>query len=257
MTNESLILAYGLVIAALWISAANHLRMEKEVVVASLRATVQLLAMGFILEALFRIEQPGYLFLVLLFMCAVAGMVSGNRGRGIPHSHAIALAGILSGSLVTFAILYFAGVIQPEAKFAIPLGGMIIGNSMKASSLALNRLIGELGHQRQRIETLLALGANARQATLDAVRQSVKTAMMPTIDTMKTVGLVHLPGLMTGYLIAGGAPLTAVKYQLVVMFMVLGTTGITCLIVTLLAYRQCFTADLRLIPINVPLLGRE
>jgi len=246
MENESLLLAYGLVIGAILISYYNHLKLEREMVLSSLRATLQLIVVGFLLEAILKIEQPVYLFLILLFMSIVAGTISGNRGKEIPNSRLIAIMGIGIGSLATFAVLYFAGVIQPEARYAIPLGGMIIGNSMKASSLAMNRLIGELGHQRRRIETLLALGADARQATAGAVQQAVKAAMIPTIDTMKTVGIVHLPGIMTGFIIAGGSPLTAVKYQLGVMYMLAGATGVTCLIVTLMAYRFCFTRDLQL-----------
>ena len=136
------------------------------------------------------------------------------------------IAGIVAGSLITFAVLYYVGVIQPDARYIIPLGGMIIGNSMKAASLGLDRLISELGHQRKRIDNLLALGAGRRQASIGAVRQAVKAAMMPTIDTMKTVGLVHLPGIMTGYIIAGGSPLTAVKFQLAVIYMITGADDV-------------------------------
>ena len=148
MENESLLMSYGLVIGAILISFYNQLKIERELFWSSVRATVQLIAMGFILDAILNIQQPLYLFLILLFMCAVAAIISGNRGKEIPGSHWIAFTGIFTGSLVTFGILYSAGVIQSEARYAIPLGGMIIGNSMKASSLSLNRLIGEMGHQR-------------------------------------------------------------------------------------------------------------
>ena len=247
MANESLLMSYGLVIAAILISLFNQLKMEREMFWSLLRATVQLIVMGFLLEAILDVKEPGYLFLILLFMCAVAATVSGNRGKEIPRSHWIAFAGIFIGSVVTFGVLYMAGVIQSEARYAIPLGGMIIGNSMKASSLSLDRLIAELGHQRARIETLLALGASSTQAALGAVRQAVRAAMIPTIDTMKTVGLVHFPGIMTGFIIAGGSPMAAVKFHLAIMYRIAGATGITCLIVTLLAYRQCFTRDLQLL----------
>lgn len=246
MGNDTLLFSYGLVVGAILISYYNHLDLEREMVFASLRATLQLIAVGFLLEAILKIEQPLFLFLILLVMCAASAVISGNRGKAIPGSHWIAFVGIGIGSLVTFWTLYAAGVIQPEARFAIPLGGMIIGNSMKASSLVLNRLISELGHQRRSIETLLALGANARQAALRAVRQSVRAAMIPTVDTMKTVGIVHLPGIMTGFIIAGGSPLAAVKYQLAIIYMIAGATGITCLTVALLAYRQCFSSHLQL-----------
>lgn len=247
MRNESLLLAYGLVICTILVSSYNRLKLEREIFWSSLRATLQLLAVGFLLEAIFKIDRPVYLFLILLFMCGIAGAVSGKRGRQIPRSGWIAFLSIFAGSFGAFAILSLAGVIQPEARFVIPLGGMIVGNSMNAASLALNRLIGELGHQRRQIENLLALGANARQASAGALRQAVKAAMIPNIDSMKTIGLVHLPGIMTGFIIAGGSPLTAVKYQLAVAYMISGVAGMTCLVVALLAYRQCFTADLQLL----------
>ncbi|PIQ96659.1 MAG: iron export ABC transporter permease subunit FetB [Nitrospinae bacterium CG11_big_fil_rev_8_21_14_0_20_56_8] len=246
MNTLSLVFSYGLVVLALLISWWHGLRMEKEMVLSSLRATVQLIVVGFLLEAIFKIESTGYLFLILLFMCGVGGVVSGNRGREVPASHAIAFAGIVAGSSGTFAVLFWAGVIHPEPRYIIPIGGMIIGNSMNTASLTFNRLAAELKHQRGRIETLLALGADAGQASLDAVRQSVKAALIPTFDSMKTVGLVHLPGIMTGYIIAGGSPLTAVKYQLAIMYMLGGAAGLTCLAVALLAYRRCFNSDLQL-----------
>ena len=246
MQTQSLFLAYALVATAFAISWYHHLKIERDLLLSSLRATLQLIAVGFILEALLAVKQPLALFGILLFMCVVAGMVSGGRGKQIPHARRIAFAGIALGSGCTFATLYAAGVIQPEARYAIPLGGMIVGNAMKASSLGLNRLIAEMSHRRHEVETLLALGATASQATAEAVRASVKAALVPTIDTMKTVGLVHLPGIMTGFIIAGGSPLTAVKYQLAVIYMIAGATAITCLLVTLLAARQCITSDLRL-----------
>lgn len=248
MNIESLILAYGLVIAALLISYYNDLKLERDLVFSSFRGTVQLIIMGFILEAVLEIDRMDYLFYILLFMCGISAVISGKRGEKIPHATWVAFAGIGLGSFSTFSLLYAAGIIPPDAQYVIPLGGMIIGNAMRASSLTLNRLTGELENQRPRIENLLALGANARQASTIPVRQAVSAAMIPTIDTLKTVGLVHLPGMMTGFIVAGGSPSLAVKYQLVIMYMIAGATGITCLIVTLLAYRQCFTRDLQLSP---------
>jgi len=247
MTIESLMIAYGLIAIVLFISWHNRLTLEKEVVYASLRATVQLVIMGFLLEMILTIDNYFYLGLILLVMAAVAATISGKRGGKIPHATGIAFTGILIGSVITFAVLALAGVIGPEAKYIIPLGGMIIGNSMNASSLSMNRLIGELGHQRKRIETLLALGANARQASEWAVRQSVRSALIPVVDSMKVIGLVHLPGIMTGFIIAGGSPLEAVKYQIAIVFMIAGTASLTCMIVTLLAARRCFSSDLQLL----------
>ncbi len=248
MNTSSLLVAYGLVLIALAISWAHRLGLEKDVLWSSLRATVQLLVMGYLLQWIFSIREAWGYFVILTLMAGIAALISGNRGRAVPRSHPIAFAGIALGSVVTFAVLYAAGVIRPEVNYIIPIGGMIIGNAMNASSLCFNRLIGEMSHQRRRIETLLALGADARQAARAAVRQTVRSAMIPTIDSMKTIGLVHLPGIMTGFLIAGGSPLEAVKFQLAVVYMIAGAAGIAVALVSLLASRQCFTRDLQLLP---------
>ncbi len=247
MQNESLLLAYILVMIAMAISWKNRLEIEKDILGASVRATLQLIAVGFVLEWILTIDRMLYLVLILVVMTAVAGWVSGNRGRPLPYSHAIAWFSIAFGSFATFGVLWYAGVIQSEARFAIPLGGMIIGNSMKAASLAMNRLLAETEHRRRQIETLLALGASPKQAMEQTVRQAAKAALIPTIDTLKTVGLVHLPGIMTGYIVAGGSPLTAVKYQLAIMYMLTGASAMTCLATVLLAYRGCFNKSEQLI----------
>lgn len=246
MGFDVLLGVYALVALAMAMSCYRNLGIGKDLFAGSIRATVQLIAMGFILKWLFTLKSAGSFFLVLLFMTGVAAIISGNRGRSIPNSRIIALAGIGLSSCITFAVLYTAGVIQNEANYIIPIGGMIIGNAMNAASLAMNRLIGELDHRRGRIETLLALGSSARQAGQEPARQALKAALIPTVDSMKTIGLVHLPGIMTGFLIAGGSPLEAVKFQVAVVYMIAGTAAIAGSVVVLLGVRQCFDGDLRL-----------
>ncbi len=248
MRIESLLLAYGLIVGAILISYYNYLRLEKDLILDSFRATIQLIIMGFVLKFILKLERMEALLLILILMCAVAALVSAKIGHKIPGAFLTSFVGIGIGSTITFLVLYGAGIIPPKAQYVIPLGGMIIGNAMKAVTLTLNHLTGELENQRARIETLLALGANARQAVGNPVRQSVRAAMIPTIATLKTVGLVHLPGIMTGYIIAGGSPLEAVKFQLVVVYMIVGATGIACFITTFLAHRRCFNSDLQLLP---------
>ena len=223
------------------------MKLERNLALDSLRATIQLILVGFILEFILRIGRLDALILILLFMCAVASAVASKEGRKIPRVYGASFVGIITGSSITFIILYSVGIIPPEARYIIPLGGMIVGNAMKAVSLALNHLVGELENKRGRIETLLALGAGPRQACAEPLQESVRSAMIPTIAMLKTVGLVHLPGIMTGFIIAGGSPVLAVKYQLVVIYMIVGTTGVACLITTLIAYRQCFNKDLQLL----------
>ncbi len=246
MGFDTLLWVYTLVAITIGLSVLNKIGIERDLFFSSLRATVQLVVMGFVLKWLFALQDPRWFFLILLFMVCVATIISGNRGRAIPNSKIIAITGIGSGSVITFLVLYSAGVIQNEANFIIPIGGMIVGNAMNASSLGMNRLVGELNHDRERIEALLALGGNARQASQQAARQAVKAALIPTIDSMKTIGLVYLPGVMTGFLIAGGSPLEAVKFQIAIIYMLAGNAGIACTIVVLMGIRQCFDGNLRL-----------
>ena len=248
MRIESLLLAYGLIVGAILIAYYNHLKLERDLIFDSFRGTAQLIIMGFVLEFILKFERMEALLVILLIMCAVAAGVSGKIGDKIPGAFWTSFAGIGVGSAITFLVLYAAGIIPPKAQYVIPLGGMIIGNAMKAVSLTLNHLTGELENQRARIETLLALGASARQAADTPVRQSIRAAMIPTIATLRTVGIVHIPGIMAGFIIAGGSPLEAVKFQLAVVYMIVGATGIACLITTLLAFRRCFNADLQLLP---------
>ncbi len=246
MNFETLLWVYALVALTMGLSFSRNLGIEGDLFKSSLRATVQLVLMGFILQWIFTIKEAASFFLILLFMTCVGAIISGNRGKAIPNSRVIAFIGIGLGSLVTFTVLYTAGVIRNEANYIIPIGGMIIGNAMNASSLAMNRLIGELDHRRRHIENLLALGGSARQAGEESARQALKAALIPTLDTMKTIGLVHLPGIMTGFLIAGGSPLEAVKFQIAIVYMIAGTAGIASTVVVLLGVRQCFEGDLRM-----------
>ena len=246
MENQALVFSYILVMGTIGLSWLNQMHLEKEIILSSLRATGQLIVAGFLLTVIFEIEQIEIFSFILLFMCLVAARISGGRGKEIPSSYSIAFVGILIGSLLPFTLLCIVGVIQMDARFMIPLGGMVIGNSMKASSVALNRLVAEVGHQRSQIETLLSLGASVRQAARTVITPAIKAGLIPTLDTMKSVGLVHLPGIMTAYIIAGGDPMTAVKFQLAIIYMLAGTSGLTCLVVTLLAYKKCFNKQLQL-----------
>ncbi len=123
----------------------------------------------------------------------------------------------------------------------IPLGGMAIGNSMIATSLTLNRIIGEFKNNRNKIETALALGANSEQAAEPYFKTSIRAALIPTIDNLKTLGIIFIPGAMTGMLIAGAAPVWAAEYQIAVFLMIISANIITIIILTILVQKRLFT----------------
>ena len=133
------------------------------------------------------------------------------------------------------------GIFDPKPRFLVPVGGMVVGNSMTAAAVALNRLGDDMRASAPAIEATLALGATATQAALPVVRSSLRSGMIPLVDSTKTTGLIFFPGTMVGMLLAGADPVDAVRLQLVLLYTLLGSVAIAALIATSLAYRNFFT----------------
>lgn len=223
------------------VSYWQKLELERDILIGAIRTVVQLLAIGYVLLYIFRSQSIVYIFLMLAVMIGVAVNNAAQRGQGIPGVKWQLALGITAAEAVVISILVFGKIAPFTAQYVIPLSGMIIGNSMIASGLVLNRLRAEAEGRREEIMVYLTLGATSRQAAANAIKQTIKAAMIPTIDSMKTVGLVQLPGMMTGLIIAGVSPLAAVKYQVVVMFMIAATAAITSMLVGLTAYKRLFS----------------
>jgi putative ABC transport system permease protein len=134
---------------------------------------------------------------------------------------------------------------EPQVIFA--LGGMLTGNSMTASALALERMSSEIVSRRREIEAALALGASPHQSSVKALQKVARASLMPRIEGMRTVGLVHLPGIMTGAIIAGMDPWIAVRYQILIIYLIAFTHTVCATIVTILSYKQFFTANKQLL----------
>ena len=143
---------------------------------------------------------------------------------------------------MTLALLVTLGVFDFVPKDIIPIGGMVLGTSMTTATLVITRLSSDFQDQRGLIESKLALGATSRQASLTQFQRTIKSALAPIIDTTKTVGLIKLPGAMTGMILAGASPLEAVQLQIIVMYMLLGAATFTGLVAAWLTYRQYFHA---------------
>ena len=236
-----LILANGL------ISLALRLKLERRLAIASLRTIVQLLAIGYVLAWFFRPQTPWFaVALLMLLMSLIAGVAAVRRVEwryaGICLNSIVAV--LASSWLVTTVALTV--VIPPAiwtnniAQYAVPLMGMILGNTLTGISLGIDRLGEELAGKRDRIEMLLTLGATRWEAAREAVRQAVRTGMIPIINSMMVVGVVSLPGMMTGQLLSGADPLIAVKYQIVIMFLIAAGTALGTMTAVLLSYLRLF-----------------
>lgn len=239
--------AFFLVLLAAFISRWQTLDLEKQILVASVRAFVQLIAIGYALTFVFEADDPAAILLILAAMIAIAGYTAGKRGRGTPHAGRVAWISITIGAALTLGLLVGLGIFEFTAQQIIPIAGMVIGNSMNVCSLVMGRVRDEVHGRANEIEAALALGANGRQAAHHYLRTALHSGMTPIVDSTKTVGLIQLPGAMTGMILAGASPLDAVQLQIIVMYMLIGAASFTGLATIGLTYRQFFTAHHQLI----------
>lgn len=240
MNTSSLLIASSLVFISVLFSYFQKLELEKDIAISALRAVVQLVAIGYLLGYIFELESPFFTTLLLLAMTINASYNAAKRGRGIKNGFVISFISISAGALITLSILLLSGAIKYEPYQVIPISGMIISNSMIAIGLCHKQLMANFKGKREDVETKLSLGADILPSSIEIIRDAVRTGIMPTVDSAKTVGIVALPGMMTGLILAGTSPVEAIKYQIMVTFMMLSTTSIASFISCYLAYRGFF-----------------
>ncbi len=239
-----------LVLMAALISRWQHLDLEKQMLVAVVRAFIQLTLIGYALTYIFDIDNPLAILLILSIMTLIAGYTSGNRAAGVPHARPVALLSISMGVFLTLGLLVALRVFSFTPQQIIPIAGIVIGNSMNVCSLVMRRIKDEVNGRRLEIETALALGATRRQASDPYLKMALQSGMMPIIDSTKTVGLIQLPGAMTGMILAGALPLEAVQLQMIVMYMLIGAAAFTGLGAAFLSYRQFFNKTHQLVSLE-------
>lgn len=230
------------------ISVVLSLKMEKTLLIASIRTVVQLLMVGLVLDWVFRVDRWYVVLLLGCVMSLIAGVTAATRGK---RSYAGILLNCvcsiwISAWIVTaFALLIvFQGTekwYQPQ--YAIPLLGMVLGNILNGITLGLNSFTESLVNRRDQIESMLSLGATRWEAALDPIREAIRTGMTPIINAMMIVGLVSLPGMMTGQLVSGMDPMQAIKYQIVIMFLIASATAMGTVGVVMLTFLRLFNKD--------------
>ena len=240
MNISSLIIASILVIISMVFSYAQKLKLEKEILIGVFRAIVQLTAVGYVLNFIFGLKNPIFTTLLVSFMLFNAAYNASKRGKTIRNGLMISFVSIGAGTIVTLTILVIAGAIKYEPYQIVPVSGMIISNAMVAIGLCYKQLASDFKNKRDEVETKLSLGADILPSSIELIRDSIKTGMLPTIDSMKTLGIVSLPGTMTGLILAGTSPLEAIKFQIMVTFMLLSTTSIAAFSACYLAYKGFF-----------------
>ena len=235
-----LFIAFSLFLIKKW-----KLGLENTLLIGSLRTFIQLTVMGYVLTWFFDQQHWAFMLMLLLLMIVIASYEGQRRQKkAIPHFFRAMMIALLSSTLLILGtILLFILDVEPwyTPYAAIPIAGMIIGNGLNSSALTANRFVGELRHREKEIETLLALGASPKEAVFDALKTSIHAALIPNINGMMTVGLVQIPGVMTGQILAGINPIIAVRYQIMIMYMWFTTATLANMIMLAIVYRQYFT----------------
>jgi len=222
-----------------------EIKKEKEIIIATARMTLQLLAMGYILVYIF--DQSRFYITLLVYAVMIFFAIRNIFGRikapiNKKLRHVIILSMTMGTVITAFYFLLLVINIQPwyEPRYFIPIAGMIIGNSMTGISLGVERLIGEMKAKKNLVEGALMLGATPRDATLNIVRDVFTSAVMPTINSMVGMGIIFLPGMMTGQILAGLSPLIAIEYQIAIMLAILGSVSITLFMLIRFGYLTFF-----------------
>jgi putative ABC transport system permease protein len=246
-----LLWALGLVVMTVALSAWQRLGLEWSLAIASGRTILQLLVVGYVLAVVFAIRNPWLVVLMIGVMAAIATIVARNRiSKKIPQ-----LAWLVGGSIListSLTLVYtLLLIIQPETwyepQFLIPLAGIVLGNAMNGAALAGERLVSSLNTSQLDIETHLSLGATPQQAIAQYRRDAIRASLIPLLNTMMVIGLVTLPGIMTGQLLGGAPPLQAVSYQILIMFMLAFTELLTTSLVTWGVCQKFFNSAAQLI----------
>lgn len=248
--TTSLVISSSLILVTLYLSYWQKLGIGKDTLISVARAVVQLIIVGYVLEYIFGLDDPLFTTFLLLFMTSNAAYNASKRGKGIRRIGLISFGAIAAGTVLTLSVLLFSGTIRYEPYQIIPVGGMIISNAMVALGLCYRQMLADFKTRREEVETKLSLGADILPSSIGIIREAIRTGVMPTIDSAKTLGIVALPGMMTGLILAGIAPIEAIKYQIMVTFMLLSTTSISSFVACYLSYKGFFNNRKQLVTIR-------
>jgi putative ABC transport system permease protein len=229
-----------LAFAVMLLARQRKIHLERETVVALVRGIVQITAVGSILVLLLRGPAWTGVFLLALMVLAAA-RISAGRSKGLPKSFQVSLYAIGAGAGCVIALMTWAGVIDTVITSFVPIGSMLIANAMNTNSLVMNRFRSEVESHVGLIETGLALGADSKQTVAPYVTASLQTSLIPALDSLRSLGIVWIPGLMAGMLLSGARPIYAAVYQFVTISMIFSSSGLTALICSLLIRGSAFS----------------
>jgi putative ABC transport system permease protein len=239
-----LFLGLGFILLAQGCSLLFRLGLVKDLTVGTVRTFAQLFIMGYALKYIFDCPVKLVSLAVFAVMVAAAAHIVGSRVKAGGVKFRMPVFFSMLGSYLLVAVLVTGVIVQArpwyDPVYFIPLAGMVVGNSMNSLAIALERLFSDLQTKRELVEMRLCLGATPHEASQDFVRDALKAGMIPAVNAMMGVGVVFIPGMMTGQILAGADPLTSIRYQIVVMLMLVASSALSTLLAILASRRRCF-----------------
>lgn len=239
LSSEDLAISASLIVLDAAISIALRLGMHRQIAIAAVRMVIQLVAVGYLLRFIFALNNPAATVLIVVVMVAGREVVTRSERRFKGQANYLIGAGSVAVATALTAILALTTAIRPDPWFdphyAIPLAGIILGNVLNAASIALDSMLGGVSREKSAIEAQLALGETYARAMAPLVRTAIRRGLLPIINQMSAAGIVTLPGIMTGQILAGLDPLEAVKYQILLMFLLSGGSGLSAVAVAYLS----------------------
>lgn len=232
--------AAALAILVALLARRRGIHLESETAIALIRGFVQIVAVGSVLVIMLRGPRWTGAFL-LAGMIVAAGATSAKRAKGMPGAFRVSLYAIACGAGSVIAIMTWLGVIGTAITALVPVGSMLIANAMNTNGLTLNRLRSEVLSHVGEVESALALGAAPAESVAAFVQASFESSLIPAIDSLRSLGIVWIPGLMAGMLLSGSRPIYAAIYQFVVLAMIFAASGLTSLVSTILMRSRIFS----------------
>lgn len=240
MKVSSLLFLSILNLIPLFISYKENLHHGKDIIISILRAIIQLITVGYILELIFGLENLIVVIALIMIIIMNAAYNTKKRGENIRNVFRISYISIFIGAGITLSALVFSKAIELTTSEIIPVSGMVITNCMIALGLSYRNLNNAFKNRRSEIEVKLSLGADINEASNEILRECLKMSIIPSLDSAKALGIVSLPGMMTGLILAGSSPIAAVKYQMMVIFMTISAVSIASITATYLSYKSFF-----------------
>ncbi len=247
-----MISAYIFVLILLFIVKLREIPREKEILISTIRMTIQLVLTGYILGAIFNSSNPIITLIIIGIMeiFAIHNIFKRTKAELTRELKRIIGFSMLIGTLISlFYFLIVVVRVEPwyDPRYFIPLGGMVVGNSMTGISLGIMNLMEGFNGRKDMVETALMLGATPKMASRDIVNNAFDSAILPTINSMVGMGIIFLPGMMTGQILSGTSPLLAIRYQIAIMLGIMGSVSLTVILFLQFGYKTFFTKDAQLI----------